>query len=89
MTSFGKTESPVFPVCLINHVKNKKMQKTVTVPFMFLGVLFNVCLIASNLLETKVVQIGGITATAGLIVFPYLILLMIVLLKYGALKKPV
>ena len=70
MTSFGKTESPVFPVCLINHVKNKKMQKTVTVPFMFLGVLFNVCLIASNLLETKVVQIGGITATAGLIVFP-------------------
>lgn len=46
------------------------MQKTVTVPFMILGVLFNVCLIASNLLETKVVQLGGITATAGLIVFP-------------------
>ena len=37
---------------------------------MLLGILFNVCLIASNLLETKVVQIGGITATAGLIVFP-------------------
>ncbi|WP_298612274.1 queuosine precursor transporter [uncultured Odoribacter sp.] len=46
------------------------MQKTVTIPFMLLGILFNVCLIASNLLETKVVQIGGITATAGLIVFP-------------------
>lgn len=46
------------------------MQKTVTVPFMLLGVLFNVCLIASNLLETKVIQVGGITATAGLIVFP-------------------
>jgi len=57
-------------VCLINHVKNKKMQKTVTVPFMLLGVLFNVCLIASNLLETKVIQVGGVTATAGLIVFP-------------------
>lgn len=37
---------------------------------MLLGILFNVCLIASNLLETKVVQVGGITATAGLIVFP-------------------
>ena len=37
---------------------------------MLLDVLFNVCLIASNLLETKVVQIGGVTATAGLIVFP-------------------
>lgn len=46
------------------------MQKSVTVPFMLLGVLFNVCLIASNLLETKVIQVGGITATAGLIVFP-------------------
>lgn len=37
---------------------------------MLLGILFNVCLVASNLLETKVVQIAGITATAGLIVFP-------------------
>lgn len=32
------------------------MQKTVTVPFMLLGILFNICLVASNLLETKVVQ---------------------------------
>ncbi|MEG1543674.1 MAG: queuosine precursor transporter [Tannerellaceae bacterium] len=47
------------------------MQKTmVSVPFMLLGILFNVCLIASNLLETKVVQVWGITATAGLLVFP-------------------
>ncbi len=46
------------------------MQKTVTVPFMLLGILFNVCLIAANLLETKVIQVFGITITAGLIVFP-------------------
>ena len=47
------------------------MQRTtVTIPFMLLGILFNICLVASNLLETKVVQVGGITATAGLIVFP-------------------
>ncbi|MEG2276704.1 MAG: queuosine precursor transporter [Odoribacter sp.] len=46
------------------------MQKTVTLSFMLLGILFNVCLVASNLLETKVIQIGPITATAGLIVFP-------------------
>ena len=37
---------------------------------MLLGVLFNVCLVASNLLETKVIQLGPVTATAGLIVFP-------------------
>ena len=46
------------------------MQKTVSLPFMLLGILFNVCLVASNLLETKVIQLGPITATAGLIVFP-------------------
>ena len=47
------------------------MQKTtVSIPIMLLGILFNVCLIAANLLETKVIQIAGITATAGLIVFP-------------------
>ena len=47
------------------------MQKTtVSILFMLLGILFNVCLIAANLLETKVIQIAGITATAGLIVFP-------------------
>lgn len=37
---------------------------------MLLGILFNVCLIAANLLETKVIQVGGIAVTAGLLVFP-------------------
>lgn len=46
------------------------MKEKVSVPFMLLGILFNVCLIAANLLETKVVQVGGITVTAGLLVFP-------------------
>lgn len=46
------------------------MTKTASLPFMLLGILFNVCLVASNLLETKVIAIGPITATAGLIVFP-------------------
>ena len=35
-----------------------------------MGVVFCVCLICSNLLEVKMVSLGGITATAGLIVFP-------------------
>ena len=46
------------------------MKNKVSVPFMLLGILCCVCLVASNLLETKVVQLWGITATAGLIVFP-------------------
>ena len=46
------------------------MKQKVSVPFMLLGILFNVCLIAANLLETKVIQLGSLTVTAGLLVFP-------------------
>ena len=46
------------------------MKEKESVPFMLLGILFNVCLIAANLLETKVIQIGSLTVTAGLLVFP-------------------
>ena len=46
------------------------MKEKVSVPFMLLGILFNVCLIAANLLETEVIQVGSITVTAGLLVFP-------------------
>ena len=46
------------------------MKEKVSVPFMLLGILFNVCLIAANLLETKVIQIGSLTVTAGVLVCP-------------------
>lgn len=44
--------------------------QSVSVSFMLLGILFCVCLIAANLLEAKVVQVGSIAITAGFIVFP-------------------
>ena len=46
------------------------MKQNVSIPFMFMGILFCVCLIVSNFLVTKVIQLGPITATAGLLVFP-------------------
>ncbi len=46
------------------------MKQKVSLTFMLLGILFNVCLIAANLLETKVIQLFGITVTAGLLLFP-------------------
>ena len=46
------------------------MKQKVSVYFMLMGIVFNVCLIAANLLETKVIQLGGLTVTAGLLVFP-------------------
>ena len=47
-----------------------KKENLVSVPFMVLGIVFCVCLVTANLLETKVVQLGPIAVTAGLVVFP-------------------
>ena len=47
-----------------------KKENLVSVPYMVMGIVFCVCLVAANLLETKVVQLGPISVTAGLLVFP-------------------
>ena len=53
------------------HVKKtRKMKKQVSVTFMVLGMLFTVCLIVSNIVEQKLIQVGPIEATAGLLIFP-------------------
>ena len=46
------------------------MKKMVSIPFMILGILFIVCLIVSNFFEAKVIQLGPVTTTAGLLLFP-------------------
>ncbi len=46
------------------------MKKQVSLLFMFLGILFVVCLILSNILAVKKIDIFGFSATAGLIIFP-------------------
>lgn len=46
------------------------MRKQVSVAFMVCGLLFTVCLIVANLVEQKLIQIGPIEATAGLLIFP-------------------
>jgi conserved hypothetical integral membrane protein len=46
------------------------MKKQVSVAFMVSGLLFTVCLIVANLVEQKLIQIGPIEATAGLLIFP-------------------
>lgn len=51
-------------------LETRRKRPSVSVPFMILGVLFCVCLIAANLLETKQVAVGPFSLTAGLIVFP-------------------
>ena len=45
-------------------------KKQVSVLFMLFSILFCVCLIAANVLETKQIAVGPISLTGGLIVFP-------------------
>ena len=47
-----------------------KKNNQVSVSFMLMGILFCVCLVASNLLGTKILQVGPFALTAGVIVFP-------------------
>lgn len=42
----------------------------VSLPFMLMAILFNVCLIASNLFETKIFMAGNLALTGGVIIFP-------------------
>lgn len=48
---------------------NKKREQ-VSVLFMLFGILFCVCLITANVLETKQMAFGPVTITGGLLVFP-------------------
>jgi len=45
-------------------------QQRISVLFMFYSILFCVCLITANVLETKQISLGPANMTAGLIVFP-------------------
>ena len=47
-----------------------KQKQQVSVLFMLFSILFCVCLIAANTLETKQISVLGISLTGGLIVFP-------------------
>lgn len=48
----------------------KRNSNSVSMLFMFFGILFCVCLITANVLETKQISFGPITITGGLLVFP-------------------
>ena len=48
----------------------KSTKRQVSVLFMLFGMLFCVCLITANVLETKQMSFGPISITGGLLVFP-------------------
>ncbi len=46
------------------------MKKQVSLTFMVAGLLFTVCLIVANIIAQKTITVFGLSATAGLLVFP-------------------
>ena len=50
--------------------QNFSGRHTVSVSFMLMAIVFNVCLIASNLFETKLFMAGQMALTGGVIIFP-------------------
>ena len=51
-------------------MEENKTQQRISVLFMLYSILFCVCLITANVLETKQISFGPANMTAGLIVFP-------------------
>jgi uncharacterized integral membrane protein (TIGR00697 family) len=70
-----------------NHVKNKKMKNSVSVLFMFAGILFATCLLISNILATKILMIGPWAAPAGVLIFPIAYILNDVITEVWGFKK--
>lgn len=91
------------PQCACNHLKNKKMKQNhsertdpflrqkkkhlLSIPFMLMAILFNVCLIASNLFETKLFMAGSVALTGGVIIFPVSYILNDCIVEVWGYKK--
>ena len=66
-------------VCLVTTRKNQNKdnmdnfnssRQKLSVSFLLMAILFNVCLIASNLFETKLFMAGPVALTGGVVIFP-------------------
>ena len=65
----------------------KENSKTVSVLFMLFGILFCVCLITANVLETKQISVGSISLTGGLMYFQSLTSSTTAYVKCGDMQK--
>ncbi|MDE5733388.1 MAG: VUT family protein, partial [Bacteroidales bacterium] len=51
-------------------IQTSGQRQGLSVSFMMLAIIFNVCLIASNLFETKLFTAAGVALTGGVLIFP-------------------
>ena len=68
---------------------NNSPKRTVSfsVCFLLMAILFNVCLIASNLFETKLFVLGAISLTGGVVIFPVSYILNDCIVEVWGYKK--
>lgn len=65
-----------------------KQNRSVSVSFMLMGIVFCICLVAANLLETKLFHVWGpISLTCGFIVFPVSYILNDVIAEVWGFRK--
>jgi len=63
------------------------MKKTVSVLFMFAGILFAICLLISNILATKIIMVGSWAAPAGVLIFPIAYIINDVIVEVWGYQK--
>jgi uncharacterized integral membrane protein (TIGR00697 family) len=63
------------------------MKKTVSVLFMFAGILFAICLLISNILATKIILVGSWAAPAGVLIFPIAYIINDVIVEVWGYRK--
>jgi uncharacterized integral membrane protein (TIGR00697 family) len=63
------------------------MKKTVSVLFMFAGILFAICLLISNILATKIILVGPWAAPAGVLIFPIAYIINDVIVEVWGYQK--
>lgn len=63
------------------------MKKQVSVAYMVSGLIFTTCLIIANIVEQKLIQIGPIEATAGLLIFPISYIINDIIAEVWGYKK--
>jgi queuosine precursor transporter len=63
------------------------MKRTVSVLFMFAGILFAICLLISNILATKIILFGPWAAPAGVLIFPIAYIINDVIVEVWGYQK--
>lgn len=63
------------------------MKKELSISYLISGLLFTTCLIIANIIEQKLISIGPIEATAGLLIFPISYIINDVIAEVWGFKK--